>query len=183
MLEYVQAKLPSFLTSVNLGLARGRQELKVLDQTSQSDGKNRQCKNDSGATPSANPKGKVPKVIAIGFHMQLLLQEPLWPELLWLLPVCRVVGQPPCIHQDLALSWDIIAPKLCVVEVHVWYKERDCHSKTKSFLDHCLEVWELLDVWLSHLVPCFKNSINFIPHLLLDLWVVHKLSNAPFNRP
>ena len=109
MLEYVQAKLPSFLTGVNLGLARGRQELKVLDQTSQSDGKNRQCKNDSGATPSANPKGKVPKVIAIGFHMQLLLQEPLWPELLWLLPVCRVVGQPPCIHQYLALSWDLIA--------------------------------------------------------------------------
>ena len=151
--EYVQTKLAPFLSGIKLVLSWGRQELKILDQTPQSDAKNGQCKDNSRAAPPPNTKGKVPEVIAIGLYFRLFLQEPLRPELLGVLPVSRVVRKPPCIHQDLALCRDVIASKLSIMEVHVWDKEWNCHSEPKCFLYHCLKVRELVSVWLCHLVP------------------------------
>lgn len=181
MFQYVQTKLPSFLCSIKLGLSRRRQELKILHQTPQSDAKQRQSKDDSRAAPPPNTERKVPEVIPISLHFGLLLQEPLRPELFRVLPMSRVVGEPPCVHKDLALCRDVEATELRVVEVHVWDEEGNRHSEAKSFLDHSLQVWELVGVWLCDLVSWSKNSVNFISNLVLDLWVVHKLSNAPFN--
>lgn len=56
VLQNVQAELPPLLRSIELRLARWRQELEILDQTPNSDAKNRQSKDDSGATSPSNAK-------------------------------------------------------------------------------------------------------------------------------
>lgn len=119
MLQNVEAELPSLLRGVDLRLPRGRQQLEVLHEAAQRDAENRQRKDDPRAAPPPNPEGEVPKVVAVGLDLSLLLQEPLGPELFGLLPVGRVVGKPPSIHQDLALGRDVEATQLRVVEVHV----------------------------------------------------------------
>ena len=92
VLQYVQTELPTFLRGINLGLSWRGQELKILYQTSQSNAKNWQCKNNSRAASSSNTKGKVPEVIAIGLNLRLLFQEPFWPEHFWVFPVGWVVS-------------------------------------------------------------------------------------------
>jgi len=122
VLQYVQTELSTFLCGVDLWLSGRRQELEILYQTSQSNAKNWQCKNNSRTAPSPNSKWKVPEIIAIGLNLGLLFQEPLWPEFFRVFPVGRVVGEPPGIDQDLALSWNVEASKLGIMKVHVWDK-------------------------------------------------------------
>lgn len=127
MLQDVQTELPTLSCGVKFGLSRRREELKILNQTSNCDTKNWQSKNDSRAASSSNTEREVPEVIAIGLNLGLLLQESLWPELFWFFPLGRVVSKPPCVHQDFALSRNVIATELCIIQIHVGDQERNCH--------------------------------------------------------
>lgn len=159
----MQAELSTFLSGINLGLSRGRQELEILHQTSQSNAKDRQGKNDSRATPPPNSEWKIPEIIAICLNLRLLLQESFGPVLFRVLPVGRVVGEPPSIHQYLALSRDVIAAELRLMEVHVGDKERDCHAETERFLDHGIKVRQLLHFGLSYLDARSEHCVKLFP--------------------
>ncbi|KAK3226491.1 hypothetical protein Dsin_006353 [Dipteronia sinensis] len=77
---------------VNLRLSWWRQEVKILHQTSNSNTKDWQCKDDSGAASLSDSEREVTEVIPVGFDLGLLYQEPLGPKLLGVLPVRGVVG-------------------------------------------------------------------------------------------
>lgn len=155
----MQAELSTFLGCVNLRLSWWRQELKILHQTPQSNAENWQGQDDSGAAPSADAERKVAEVIAVGLDLGFLLQEALGAELLRVLPVGRVVGEPPGVDEDLALCGDVVAAELGFVEVHVGDKERDGHAQPQGFLDHGLQVRQLEHVWLGDLHALSKDSV------------------------
>ncbi|CAA6661880.1 unnamed protein product [Spirodela intermedia] len=165
----VHAELATFLGGVDLVLARRRQQFEVLHQAAN--------------VPPAGAEGEKAEVVAVGLHLGLLLQEPLRPEFLRLLPVVGVIGEEPGVDQDLALGGDVVAGELGVMEVHVGNEEGDGHAKAESLLDDGLQVGELRHVRFRHLDTGTEHGIDLAAQLLLDLWVVHQLRYAPLDRP
>lgn len=181
MLQNVQAELATFLGGIKLVLAWRWQQLKVLNKPSDGDAQDRQRQNNPRAASPPNTKWNVPEIVAVGLHLGVLLKEPLWPELLGILPVGRVVGKPPGVDKDLALSWDVITAKLGIVQVHVGDEEWDGHAETEGLFDHGLQVREAVGVRLSDLDAWAEDGVEFVAELLLDFRMVHELGNAPFN--
>ena len=63
------------------------------------------------------------------------------------------------------------------------HKQWDGHPKAESFLDHSLQVRQLVGVGLSDRDINSKYSVKLIPQLPLNFRVVYQLRNAPFNGP
>ncbi|KAG0489562.1 hypothetical protein HPP92_006425 [Vanilla planifolia] len=179
----METELPSLLRGVELVHAGRRQELKVLNQAAKRDAENRQGKNDAGAAAAADAEGDVAEIVPVGLHLGLLLEEPLRPELLRVLPLGRVVGEPPGVDEDLALRRDVVSPELGIVEVHVRHEKRDGHPKAEGLFHHSLKVREFVGVRLCNLNAGTKDTVELLAQLPLHLRVVHQLRNAPLDRP
>lgn len=84
--------------------ARWRQQLQRLDEAPQHDEQHGNGDHDPGARPSADAEGKEAEVVSCDLHLGrgLAVQEALGHELVGLLPVLGVVGDPPRVHKHLA---------------------------------------------------------------------------------
>lgn len=173
MLQDLVAELAGLLGGVDLGLARGRQQVEVLHEAAERDSDDGQREDDPRAAAPPDPEGNEPEVVPAGLHLLLLLQKPLGPELLGPLPALGVVGEEPGVDEDLALRGDVVARELRVGEVHVGDEERDRHAEAECLLDDRLEVREPLQVRLRHRGVGAEDGVELAPQLALDLRVVH----------
>ena len=84
-------------------LARWRQQLQRLDEPPQHDEQHGNGEHDPGARPSANAEWKEPEVVPCHLHLGrgLAVQEALGHELVRLLPILGVIGDPPRVDKYL----------------------------------------------------------------------------------
>ncbi|RWW55129.1 hypothetical protein BHE74_00038249 [Ensete ventricosum] len=183
VLQYVEAELAALLGGVHLVGPRRRKKLEVLHKATEGDAEDGEREDDAGAAPAAHAEGQVPEIVAVGLHLGFLRQEPLRPELLRVLPVGGIVGEPPSVDQDLALGGDVVAAELGVVEVHVWDEEGDGHAQPEGLLDHRLQVGQLRDVRLRDRYARAEHRVQLLPEFALDPRVVHQLRHPPLDGP
>ena len=98
------AELAAEAGDVDLLLARWRQELQRLDETPEHDEQHGNGDDDPGARPSPSAKWKEAEVVSCDLHLGRghAVQEALGHELVGLIPVLGVVGDPPRVHKHLA---------------------------------------------------------------------------------
>ena len=179
----VQAELAALLAHVHrLGARRG-QKLDGLHEAAEHDGQERHGDDDAGAGAAAGAEGQEAEVVA--GRLDLAVQEALRHEAMRLLPVLGVVGDPPGVHQDLALGRDVVARQLGLVEVHVGHQEGDGHVQAHHLLHERRQVRQLVVVCvgLRDQVALAQHQVQLVAHARLHLRVVHELRHPPLDRP
>lgn len=179
----VPAELASFLGHIDFLHAGRRQLPHGLHQPAQNDRQERHGDDDASAWSSAGAEGQEPEV-ATG-DLNVVTRESLGHEPPRLVPVLGVVGNPPGIHQDLALGGDVVARELGLVEVHVGDEKGDGHVQVHHFLDEGCQVWQLIvvGVELRDQVTLAERVVQLLANARLDVRVVHKLCHSPLDGP
>jgi hypothetical protein len=179
----VETELAALLAHVHLLHSGRRQKLEGLHEPAQDDGQERHGDDDAGARASAGAERQEPEVVSRGFD--LAIQEALRHELLRLVPVLGVVGNPPRVHKDLALGGDVVAGELGLVQVHVGDEQRNSHVQTHHFLHNRREVWQFVVVCVRFRdqVALAEHLVELITHAGLHLRVVHELRHSPLDGP
>jgi hypothetical protein len=176
-----QRELSTLLGHVNFVNTRGCLKVEGLDETAERKVQKRHGNDDSRAASTPSTEGEEIEVIPTGLNVGI--EKPFRLELLRLIPMSRVVANPPCVDKDLALSWNVIASQLGLVEIHVGHKQGNCHVQPHDLLNHCSEVGGFACVRLGNQIPSAQHAVQLGSHPLLDAGVVDELSHPPFNGP
>lgn len=129
----------------------------------------------TGARPAAGAKQQHPEIMAL--HVDILLQEPIRPELRRLLPCLRIARDSPDVDYHGGAPGDVVAGDLGLVGEH----ERGRGVKPQGFLDDALQVREAGEVGFVDDAFVSYDSIQFILDSLLHSWVPHDLRHGPFH--
>ncbi|BAS78590.1 Os02g0466900, partial [Oryza sativa Japonica Group] len=182
----VEAELPAFLAHVQLLHARRRHHLEAPHQLPDDERQDGQRQDDPRAAAAAHAEGQEPEVHLPGdggVHAALLLQEPLRPELLGVLPQRRVVGQPPRVHHHLGSLGDGVPAELGLLQVHVRHQQRDRGVQPQRLLDHGLQVSQLVDAGLGDGLVVAEHVVDLGADLALHRRVVDDLGQRPLDGP
>lgn len=169
-----EAKLASLLGHVDLVHTRWQAYLEALEEPTEDKVQQRKGNDNSGAASSTCSEGQECEVGTVGLYDFVCIQKPFGTEFEGAIPQLGTVGDPPSVHQNLALRRNVVASKLGGMEIHVRHQERDCHSPPHCFLHNSCKERQLptFEVRLLYGLAS-QHQIQLFLKLCLDARIVH----------